>query len=82
MKGVGTPAILAPSSLELFLGQLELLHHDFENLKDLVEHEDGAVIASKTSTPATLKIVWVLMRNFLDFLNNHGESIALELLIH
>jgi len=79
---VGTASIFTSSSLELFLGQLELLHHDFENFKELVEHEDGAVIASETSTPATLKIVWVLMRNFLDLLNNHGQSLTLELLIH
>ena len=79
---MGTASIFTSSSLELFLGQLKLLHHDFENLEELVEHEDGAVIASETSTPATLKIVWVLMRNFLDLLNNHGESLALELLIH
>lgn len=79
---MGTASIIASSSLELFLGQLELLHHDFENLKELVEHEDGAVIASEASTPATLKIVWVLMRNFLDLLNNYGESLSLELLIH
>ena len=79
---MGTASIFTSSSLEFFLGQLKLLHHDFENLKELVEHEDGAVIASETSTPATLKIIWVLMRNLLDLLNNHGESLALELLIH
>ena len=54
-------AILTSRTLELFLGQLKLLHHNFENLKELVEHEDGAVIASETCTPATLKIVRVLM---------------------
>lgn len=79
---MGTAATFTSSSLELFLGHLKLLHHDFENLKELIEHEDGAVIASQTSTPATLKIRWMLMRNFLDFFDNQGEILSLELPIH
>ena len=55
--GVAAAGIVTSSSLELFLGQLELLHHNFENLKELVEHEDGTVIASEACTPTPLKVV-------------------------
>jgi hypothetical protein len=79
--GIAASGIVTSSSLELFLGQLQLLHHDFENLKQLVEHKDGAVITSQTCTPTPLKVVWMLMRNFLDLLNNHGESLSLKLLV-
>jgi hypothetical protein len=78
---IAAAGIVTSSSLELFLGQLKLLHHDFENLKELVEHEDGAVIATEACTPTPLKVIRVLMRNFLDLLNNHGESLSLELLV-
>jgi len=80
--GNAATGIVTSSSLELFLGQLELLHHDFENLKELVKHEDGAVIATEACTPTPLKVIRVLMRNFLDLLNNHGESLSLELLVN
>ena len=59
--GISAAGIVTSSSLELFLGQLQLLHHDFENLKELVEYEDSTVIASEACTPAPLKVVWVLM---------------------
>ena len=79
--GIAASGIVTSSSLELFLGQLQLLHHDFENLKQLVEHKDGAVIAPETCTAAPLEVVLMLMRNLRDLLNNHGETLSLELLI-
>ena len=62
--------------LQLLLSDFELLHHYLEDFKHFIEHEDNTVIGPEACTATQL--IWRLMSDVLDLLDNSGECIALE----